>query len=533
MSTRSRIGLALGNVVVTLSMALAPAVSATLPDVADVADVARWWRCSEAPEPVECAWLEVPIDYADPESATIRLLTSRMPALDDARRAGVLVTIAGGPGQRGTDGVRPGAHTAAIHDAFDVVSWDPRGTSHDSLVDCIPEWDPYGGLDRTPDSAIEQKALDERTSALATGCREAHGDLLPFLGTLETAMDLERLRQMLGEPQFSILGSSYGSQVALLYATLFPDRVRAIVVDGYSDPNISPGEREVEQAAAYEREFGKLLAQCAADPECSLHGDGDPGLALDRLLERLDEAPILAEDVESESLTQSDAHEAIVGYLTRDDRARHRLLDALASADLGHGGPLLAIAHDVRHSYEASGLTQGVFMASYCADTAPYWNGLSSNEVADLAAQVHEVAPRLGPWLWSPPGRADLPPVGLCAMQGGVTARPVQPIDAAGAGPILVVAAQGDPSTPISAAQRATEDLERAVLLTLAEDHHLAYHHAVADPERPAYRCVLDAVEAYLIDLDLPPAGAVCTDTGAISSGLALHMYRVRSTSGT
>jgi len=346
-------------------------------------------------------------------------------------------------------------------------------------------------------------------------------------------LQIERLRQMLGEPQISILGTSYGSQVALLYATLFPDHVRAVVVDGYSDPNISPGEREIEQAAAYEHELDELLAECAADAECAFHSDGEPGPALDRLLERLDGAPIPAEGVGAESLTQSDAHEAIVGYLTRDDRARHRLIEALASAAWGRGGPLLAIADDVRHGYEASGLTQGVFMASYCADAAPYWNGLTSDEVDGLATRVREVAPRLGAWLWSPPGSGDLPPVGLCAMQRGISTHPIHPIDAAGAGPILVLAASGDPSTPISAARRSTEDLEQAIVVTLDEDHHLAYHYALGDPERPTYRCLLDIVEAYLIDLDLPPAGAACTDAGSMSWGLALHLYRMRTISRT
>jgi hypothetical protein len=87
-----------------------------------------------------------------------------------------------------------------------------------------------------------------------------------------------------------------------------------------------------------------------------------------------------------------------------------------------------------------------------------------------------------------------------------------EPIDAAGAGPILVLAAAGDPTTPITAARRSLTDLEEAVLLVLDAEQHLTYPYAVSDPDRPAHRCLLDAVEAYLIDGRTPPDGTRCED---------------------
>jgi pimeloyl-ACP methyl ester carboxylesterase len=488
----------------------APAAGSTRVASAIVPGGSGWWACGDAADAVECAWLEVPLDYQDPASASIRLLAKRLPASQPASQAGVLVTIAGGPGQRGTDGVFTGAHSAAIHEAFDIVSWDPRGTSGETLIDCIPEWDPYAGLDRTPDTADERRALDEATASLAKACRDAHSAQLPFVGTLEAALDLEQLRQMLGASQISILGSSYGSGVAVLYATLFPGRVRGVVVDGYSDPNAPPGEREIEQAAAFEHQLDELLVECALQPACALHDGGEPGETLDRLLASLDREPLAAD--EGRWVTQSDAYEAIAGHLVRDGRARHELLDALASADRGSGEPLLRMAEGVRHTYEASGLNQGTFMAVHCADTADYWRGLSSEALARFVARLHVAAPRLGPWLWSPPSSADLPPVGLCAMLPDRPARASGPVDAAGAGPILVLATTGDPTTPLSAARRAVADLEEAVLLVLDEEQHLSYPFAVSDPDRPAYRCLLDAVEAYLIEEQAPVAGAVCVD---------------------
>lgn len=473
----------------------------------------QWSACDTSPGPVECTELLVPLDHRDPQSPSIGLPVRRLPATDERARIGVLVTIAGGPGQRGTLGVGPGVHGATIEARFDIVSWDPRGTAGDTLIDCIPQWDPFAGLDRTPDTRIERLALDARTRTLAVHCRERHANVLPYITTYDAALDLERLRRMLGEPRISLLGSSYGSRVAATYATLFPEHVRAVVLDGYSDPNRSPGRLELEQAAAYERQLEALLDGCADDPACSLASGGDPGVALDTLLASLDRAPLPAGA--AGRLTQSDAYEAIVGYLTRDREARGRLLEALGSALLGDGEPLLGLAARVRSDYESSGLTMGAFMAIHCADTAAWWSGRSDDEIDRLTERIQRVAPRLGPFLWSPPLAADLPAVGLCAMQPlrstNGPSSPRERVDAAGAGPVLVLTSSGDPATPRSAARRALQDLADATLLTLDADTHVAYLSARRDPGRPAYACLLDAVEAFLIDLERP-AQSRCAD---------------------
>ncbi len=97
-------------------------------------------------------------------------------------------------------------------------------------------------------------------------------------------------------------------------------------------------------------------------------------------------------------------------------------------------------------------------------------------------------------------------------MQAEPPAPPDVPIDAAGAGPILVLASSGDPTTPLSAARHSLQDLQDAELVTLEADQHLAYHYALSDPGRAAYRCLLDAVETYMIDLERPPTEKECAD---------------------
>jgi pimeloyl-ACP methyl ester carboxylesterase len=500
------LAVSIAALLVVVSLGSGPASGAIVPEAPD------WQPCHEGGSGIQCASLVVPVDHDDAASTTVRLSVRRMPAADEDRRVGVLVVIAGGPGQRGTDLVRAGGHLPELSERFDIVGWDQRGTSGETRIECIPQWDPFGSLDRTPDDALEWRHLDERTAQLAAGCRRMHGGLLPYLGTLDSVLDLERLRKLLGEERISLLASSYGTQIALLYAAMFPQHVRGVVLDGLSDPYLAPDEREVVQAAAFERELDALLSACARDRACPFHSAGAPHEALDRLLDRLDDTPVPLAAEPGRYASEADAYEAILGSLVVGPGARNRLLDALAAVEAGDGGPLARIADSIRRAFESSGLDQGTFMASYCADTAGFWSSRSQDELAELSRRIREAAPRLGRWLWSPPTSDDLPAVGLCAMTPAVPPRTLPAADAAAGVPMLVLGTSGDPTTPIDGARRAIERLEQATLLELEADHHLAYTVAVQDPDRPAHRCVLDAVLVHLTKLERPPDGIVCRE---------------------
>jgi pimeloyl-ACP methyl ester carboxylesterase len=464
-----------------------------------------WQPCPDRPA-LQCADLVVPLDHADPDGRSVSLAVRRLPAANAEQRIGVLLTLAGGPGQRGTDLVDSAAHPPAIASRFDIVGFDPRGTSGETDITCIPRWDPFDDLDRTPDDARERRALDERIEELAMRCREAHADVLPYLGTSDTVLDIDVLREALGEEQLSLLGWSYGSAVALRYASAYPEHIRALVLDGYSDPNLAPPDRELEQAAAFEQQLDELLVECALRDDCPLDGP-DPGATIDRLLEALDQTPLPAGA--DRRLREGDAYEALTGALVRGPAERERLLGAVANASRGDGRLLLELAERYRRDFEASGLDLGSFAALTCADDSPAWADLTSDELAALRGRIQEAAPRLGAWLWSPPAAPHLPPIGLCAMMPTSPSSEAGPYVGTGAGTVLVLAASGDPATPLSAAVRGVGQLEDVSLLVIRADQHLVYPGAVADPGSATSDCVLRAVEAYLVE-GQPPEREGC-----------------------
>ena len=84
---------------------------------------------------------------------------------------------------------------------------------------------------------------------------------------------------------------------------------------------------------------------------------------------------------------------------------------------------------------------------------------------------------------------------------------------------LVVVGATGDVATPIEAARQAVTDLDQAVLITVESDIHAGLLYAMgvtsSDGSRsPAqFRCVVDLVETYLIDLEAPSTETFCSSS--------------------
>lgn len=200
-----------------------------------------WRSCgSSLPSSARCATLTVPRDWGDRRvDGTYRISVARIPAQKPAERIGVITFNPGGPGSAAVSNITwvQGMLPQRIRDRFDIVAWDPRGVggSEPSISGCnVKDISPpkTGPVDWDAWAAKYVRVNGEAAAA----CFEANRRHAPYVGTWQLVRDLDALRAALGEERISFWGMSYGSTVGRAYAQYFPDRVRALLLDGVISP---------------------------------------------------------------------------------------------------------------------------------------------------------------------------------------------------------------------------------------------------------------------------------------------------------
>jgi pimeloyl-ACP methyl ester carboxylesterase len=225
---------ALVPVVLALAFA-APAAASASPSVPRL----HWTACDNG---LQCATARVPLDYHHPHGRTITLALYRRPATDPARRIGSLFVNPGGPGGSPLPLVRDADQlwTAEVRARFDIVGFDPRGVAASSPVHCFPtaqaEQDFLSQLPAFPVTVDEQTRYLGKLAEFSADCDRSNAEMLRHMSTANVARDLDLLRQAVGDARLSYDGVSYGTYLGLTYANMFPDRVRALVLDGVVEP---------------------------------------------------------------------------------------------------------------------------------------------------------------------------------------------------------------------------------------------------------------------------------------------------------
>lgn len=445
-----------------------------------------WADCGDG---FQCATAVVPLDHARPRGETIELALIRKPAVDPARRIGTLFTNPGGPGGSGVDFVRttPPAALAAVTADFDFVGWDPRGVGASTRVECGQGPDFVSGLPRP--GRFDPADWIRASREYGAGCLATSGRLLRHVSTADTARDLDLLRRAVKDEKLSYLGFSYGTLIGSTYASLFPGRTRAMVLDAAIDPDgwlNRPLEARQEQVSSFEQSLGRFFTACARDQlACSGFGGADPADAFDALVTRLDRQPVPA----GAGMPALDGD----GVLDAADDIVYRkglwsyFAAGLAAAQAGDGSLLQAL------NASGSGIDGDATTAIRGTDQAyPRRPG----PVLAAGRRSAGLFPRFG-WL---SGAIELPE----ALYPAEAAQPFRgPFrNPAGAVPILVIGGTHDPATPYVWSQRLVAQLGNARLLTYAADGHVAL--------TSLNSCAIGAAFTYLTGGPLPPAGTVC-----------------------
>lgn len=455
-------------------------------------------KTNGAQDDLQCADVEVPLDYADPGGATTTVVMSRLPAGGDAR--GSLLLNPGGPGASGVDAMLYAQYTVTgdVREAYDVVGFDPRGVSRSEGIECLDDaeldaWraEPMFDPEEQP---VEQ--IQEEYEQLGTACVQDSGELVAQMDTVSAARDMDVLRAVLGDERTTYLGFSYGTHLGAVYADLFPDRVGRLVLDGGVDPTLSGMEATADQAEGFEDNLRHWVQQCQFEIRDCVVADVSTDEAMTRIQE-------LIASVEEETVTAADGRrvtatnvvEGILGPLYATT-GYETLNESLGAAFDGDFSALLAQS-DATHGRDAEGRytsnTTMAFTAVNCLDRPD--GTVTAEQMAQHQEELERVAPTFGPYL----GYGDAACQGWPVDPAGLP----EPLDAAGADPVLVVGTTHDPATPYHWSEALVEQLDSARLLTYDSYGHTAY--------TAGNRCVQDAVDAYLLEGELPAEGTTCS----------------------
>ena len=209
----------------------------------------------------KCATVKVPLDYDKPRGTKIAVAVLKVPAKNKKKRIGSLFINPGGPGASGTEMARSATSylSTRLTDRFDVVGFDPRGIAHSKNVRCFPsaqQNDKNLKAIRSlqfPYLATQEKMLTKVSNKQAKACSTTGKPLTGAVSTAEVARYMDLLRRAVGDKKLSYFGFSYGSYLGEVYANLYPDRVRAIAIDGVIDPVKWAGTKKTQSTPMWLR----------------------------------------------------------------------------------------------------------------------------------------------------------------------------------------------------------------------------------------------------------------------------------------
>ena len=375
---------------------------------------------------------------------------------------------------------------------FDVVGFDPRGVGASDPIHCFDSEDDLvaflNAMPVFPYQAGQYRPFYDHCASLAEQVPSRDARIARHMSTADVVRDLDLLRRAVGDRKLTYLGFSYGSYLGNTYANLFPNNVRALVIDGVLDPRLwSSGWQIKSDRVATQEEFDEFLRLCReAGPACAF-GDGR------RTAKRWE---ALARAVEDEPIDLGDGFLYTYDFLIGDADGRHVL-----ARDLGRPGGLRRLprpprGHRPRRPVGAESGARGAALVRSSELEADYDNGFDAyfgNQCADTeypstffefrAIDVYARAgSRFGPfWWWFNNGCADWP-VAPDRYVGPWTART--------SAPVLVVGNFFDGVTDYAGAVASSKLLRNARLLSYAGWGHTAYGRS---------ECTTEYVDAYLV----------------------------------
>ncbi len=482
----------------------------------------HWEPCFEFVAPVyECAVARVPLDHDKPNGQTIPIAMVRIPASNQAGKIGSIFFNPGGPGGSGVDfvlGAGPFIYTNSLRARFDFVGFDPRGIGRSAALQCFNGVREIGTVFPPFPFPIgaEEEAIQEASGiALNELCQQRARSIIDHMSTADVARDMDLMRQMVGDDRLNYAGYSYGSFLGTTYVNLFPDTVRAVVVDAVLDPIAwttgEPGEehlpfsvrlRSAEGVVDTLSEFFRLCDE-AGPAGCAFAGDS--AARLDAIMAHLAEAPVeffdpttgqpaLITQALANALLAGAMYDSSIWVLVAEFMAALEAVIAGAGAADVDLGPQVAelqalVPLDPVERQPYPGPEGSIGVACSDSDNPDEFSAWSE------AAAAHEAEFPYGGayWTW-----ASAP---CAAWEASAEDRYTGPFTAETSNTVLIVGNLYDPATPYHGAVKVRDLLPNSSLLTLDGWGHASLFLS---------RCIDRAVSQYFLSGRAPADGTVC-----------------------
>jgi pimeloyl-ACP methyl ester carboxylesterase len=440
-----------------------------------------------------CAQISVPLNYADPSGQTIPVAMLKVHDTKNTHPLGSLLINPGGPGASGIflalSLVTQFDESVLTH--FDLIGFDPRGVGESSPIKCISDSTKGKLFDadldiRVPDQFAEAKAMQ---AAVASACLSRYGTALAQYDTVNTARDMDQIRQAVGDPQLNYLGFSYGTELGAQYAHLFPGKIRVMVLDGAVDPLTDSITSFADQVKGFEQAFDQFAADCATKSSCN--SLGNPRQDVSELVAKADANPLHSSDP-SETRTASGGT-VLTGVLQAlySKSLWPDLANAIKEGLGGDAKGLFALADQYDERF--NGTYTNIFDANTaisCNDSKP---GPTDAQVRQTVSQWASQYPMFGVWAAQ----------SMFSCQSWQPTRTVPPLPTAKTStPLLVIGNLHDPATPYQGALDLAKTMGNAQVLSWDGEGHTSYLQGST--------CVDNYVNAYLISQTLPPAHTTC-----------------------
>ena len=413
---------------------------------------------------VKCGFVEVPANY-ETGAGSLKLAVAVLASTAASPAPDPVIYLEGGPGGHALDTMqfRMDDFFVPLAERSDVIVFDQRGAGRSRPGASCSEFDDLLLAEARSEDKSSPAEMAQATVDVVAACSErlrSEGVPIDDLNTANNAKDVNAIREALGYRTLNLLGISYGTRLGLEVVSQFPETSRSLILDSVFP---HPVDAAVENPAAFAASYDKVVAACAAEPECA--AEGDLGLRIEAAVAQLEADPLEIEVVDFITAStdtiyvDGDALLSLINSSLYSPQSFTDFPELMAGIEQGDPSALSLYASVDRANSDF--LTTGMFLAVACADEYSF-----SNRTDVLAALPED---RFG---LVPPEIEASVNFDQCDAFTTVQSDPVMNEPVSSAVPTLVMAGEFDPATPVAWAKLAARTLSNSQTVVFPGESH-------------------------------------------------------------